>query len=218
MLTILVWKWGRKYEASHVNALASLVARFYDRPHEFCCVTNDPAGLDPSIRAIPDPEDFAELRSPHGASFPSCYRRLRMFEPDAAERFGERFVCLDIDMVPVADLAPLWDRPEPFVGYRDPLHPRQLCGSMLLMTAGAMPVVWEGFNPVRSPALARAAGFRGSDQAWLSFCARGCPTWGPEDGVVSYRRDVAPSGSPPIGARMVVFHGSPKPWGAGVIL
>ena len=211
VLTVLCWKWGSKYAPEHVNALRRQVARFYARPHRFVCCTNDARGLDADITVVPDPEDFAALRSPHGAAFPACYRRLRIFAPDAAALFGERFVCLDIDMVLVADVAPLWDRAEPFVAYRDPLHPTQICGSMMLLTAGALPVVWDGFNPTRSPSLARAAGFRGSDQAWISFCARGAPTWGPEDGVYSYRKDVAGKGLP-AGALVIVYHGSPKPW------
>jgi len=216
VLTVITYLWStggrRKYNAAHVNALARQVARHYARPHRFVCVTNDAAGIDPAIGVMPDIEDFASLRSPHGAAFPACYRRLRLFHPDAAQWYGERFVALDLDVVLTGDVAPLWDRPEPFIAYRDPLHPTQICGSMFLLAAGALPVVWEGFNPARSPALARAAGFRGSDQAWISFCARGCPTWGPEDGVYSYRKHIALRGALPDGARVVVFHGSPKPW------
>lgn len=214
VLTVLCWKWGTRYRSEHVNALRQQVARYYARPHQFACVTNDAAGLDGDVAVIPDPEDFAALRSPHGAAFPACYRRLRMFADDAATRFGERFVCLDVDLVLVGDVAPLWDRPEDFVGYRDPLYPRQLNGSMLLLRAGTRPDVWRRFDPAKSPAIARAAGYRGSDQSWLSYCLAGVPTWGPETGVYSYRKDVARNGLP-ADARVVVFHGNPKPWDAG---
>ena len=211
MITVLTWMWDTRYSAAHVNALRRQVARHYARPHRFACVTNQPQGLD--CETIPDREAFAGLTSPHGAQFSSCYRRLDMFAPDAAERYGERFICLDLDMIIVADVAPLWDRLEDCVLLRDPLYPTQVNGSMLLLSAGSRPRVWTEFDPARSPDVARARGFRGSDQAWLSHCLPSEPRWGPEDGVLSYRKHIIPrGGSLPAGARIVSFHGKQKPW------
>lgn len=143
---------------------------------------------------------------------PSCYRRLRLFHPDARSWLGERVVALDLDVVLVDDVAPLWDRDEDVVLYRDPLRPGQANGSMVLHRTGTRPQVWERFNPRTSPAKARRAGFRGSDQAWLSFCLPDAPRWDESDGVFSYRRHIAETGGLPVGARAVTFHGRPKPW------
>lgn len=213
MLNVICWKWGGRYAAAHVNSLQRQVARFYRGPHTFRCVTNQPDGIE--CETVPDLEDFANLRSPHGGAFPSCYRRLRLFHPDAAKWYGERFVSLDIDWTIHADVTPLWDRPEPFVALRDPYHggKGQYCGAMLLLTAGARPEVWERFDPRGSPQAATLAGFKGSDQAWISHMAPGAPTWSTADGVYSYRVNCL-SGLPS-DARMVNFHGHFKPWTCG---
>lgn len=221
MLTVVTWKWrapaGRQgFTALHVNRLGANVRAHYRRPHRFVCVTDDAAGIAPGIDVLPDWGDWADVASPHGTAAPACYRRLRAFHPDAAQWFGERFVCLDLDWVAVGELAPLWDRPDDFVIYRDPLYPRQYNGSMLLLRAGARPEVWTEFNPRISRRLAIEDRKRGSDQGWISFRLPGEPTWGPEDGVLSYRADIAKNGgSLPAGATAVVFHGSPKPWDPG---
>jgi hypothetical protein len=219
MLTIVTWKWHRPgyrsvFTAEHVNAMARMVARHYPDPHRVLCVTEDPRGIDRSIEVIQDDKDFADIPSPHGGMNPACYRRLRMYRPDIAKWFGDRFVSLDLDTVATADLRPLWNRHEDIVLYRDPLYPTQYNGSMTLMSAGARPDVWTSFDPNRSPQIARGAGFRGSDQAWVSLRLPGEATWGPEHGVYSFRRDIEPAGGKlPANARLIVAHGVHDPWG-----
>lgn len=213
MLNVITFLWGTKYNASHVNRLARLVRTYYPAPHRFLCITDDPRGIECETR--PGFGDFIGVPSPHGPAFPACYRRLRLFHPDAAQWFGDRFVSLDLDWTIHADLRPLWGRPEPFVALRDPLygHRGQYCGAMLMLTAGAMPQVWERFRPDGGPRVARARGFRGSDQAWISYAAPGAPTWTTADGVYSYKVDCRKG--LPAGARMVNFHGQSKPWTCG---
>lgn len=221
MISVVTWLWSRPgyrstFTAEHVNRLAATVSLHYRRPHRFICVTDSPVGLAASVEFLPAWNDWADVPSPHGAANPACYRRLRAFHPDIGTHFGERFVCLDIDTVAVADLVPLWDRPEDFVIYDDPLYPgRQYCGAMLLMSAGARPQVWTDFDPKTSPRQALKAGKRGSDQAWISYRIPGEATWGPADGVYSYRRHIQRHGGRlPAGARLTVWHGAHDPWGA----
>lgn len=217
MLTVVCYFWRRPggvYTPAHVDALARNVAKHYARPHRFLVVTNEPGPFAPGVEVVPDRAAFADLRSPEGMGMPSCFRRLELWAPDAAERFGERIVLLDLDWLAVDDVAPLWDRPEPVVLYRDPLRPRQANGSMVLLSTGAAPHVWSEFDPARSPKIARDAGFRGSDQAWLSWSLPDAPRWDTSDGVYSFRRHV-PDGALPSDARAVVFHGRPKPWDRG---
>lgn len=222
MLTILTWKWDRPgyrstFTGAHVNALARMVAKHYPAPHRVLCVTNNAKGIDPAITVVPDMAHYEDLPSPHGAQHPTCYRRLLAFHPDAAEWFGERFVSIDIDTVITGDMRPVWDRDEDFVGYRDPYYGSrgQYCGAMFLLRAGSRPKVWTDFNPKTSRALAAHAGFRGSDQAWISYCLRGAPAWSTADGVYSYRVDIVKGNRPlPSDARMVVFHGEHDPWDA----
>jgi len=207
MISVVVWRWGHKYSAESVNTLFRMVRRWYG-PHRSICVTNDAAGIDADIEIIADREDFSNVPNPSGPQFPSCYRRLRLFD---GSDFGERVVSLDLDAVVVDDLRPLWDRPETVVAWEDPLYPRQVNGSMLLLNAGAHPEVWAEFNPRISPAAAKTAGFRGSDQAWISYLMTESARWTRADGVYSFRQ----ARELPANARIVFFHGGTKPWDIG---
>lgn len=218
MISVVVWKWAAprgfpcSYTAEHVNRLAAAVRRHYQAPHRFICVTDDARGLDSGVGYLRDWRDHADVPSPHGGGNPSCYRRLRAFHPDAGQWFGERFVVLDLDWVAVGDLVPLWERSDDFVIYRDPLWPGQYNGSMFMLRAGARPEVWTDFSPNISRRLAIEAKKKGSDQGWISYRLPGEATWGPEDGVHSYKFGVKAGAPLPAGARVVVFHGRPKPW------
>jgi hypothetical protein len=220
MLSVVTFKWKpaagyrSTFTAEAVNTMSRMVARHYPSPHRFICVTDDAAGLAPGVEAIPLWKDFATIPSPHGGHNPSCYRRLRVFDPAIAEQLGPRFVCVDLDTVITGNLAPLWDRPEEFViwGETDPRS--WYNGSMFLLSAGARPQVFRAFDPKTSPQRAKAAGKFGSDQGWISYClGPGEPTWSRKDGVYSYRVHLKPNGGRlPAGARMVMFHGHVDPW------
>lgn len=215
---IVCWRWTpadgyHAYGPETVNTLRRMVARHYRHPHRFICVTDDPTGLDPKVDVVPIWSDFADLPNPHGPRFPGCYRRLRAFSSEIAEVFGPRFVSIDLDCVIVDDLTPLWDRPEPFVIWSD-THPRcRYNGSMFLLSSGSRRQVWEQFDPQTSPAATLADGqCNGSDQGWVSYClGTGEATWSAADGVYSFKNEVK-RGELPTNARIVLFHGSMKPW------
>lgn len=220
MISVVCWRWTPRtgyrsaFGPETVNALRRMVARHYPHPHRFICVTDSPAGIDRDVEVLPDFGDFAGLTSPHGAKNPSCYRRLRMFHPDAAQWFGERFVWLDLDTVITGDVTSLWQRPEAIVLWGDTNPTTFYNGSMGLMTAGARPQVWTDFDPVVSPMRAKAAGQFGSDQGWISHClGRGEAMWTTADGVYSFRVHMKQRAATlPANARIVMFHGSTDPW------
>lgn len=220
MLRIVTWRWKppegyrSKFGPETVNILASMIERHYPKRHQVICVTDDPAGIDGSIKVLPIGDLYANLPSPHGHGQPSCYRRLRMFSADAKKEFGPRFVSIDLDVIITGDLRPVWDRPEDFVMWGNTNPQTTYNGSMVMMRAGARRQVWEDFDPASSPAMAKAAGQFGSDQAWISYkLGPGEARWGKEDGVLSYRNDILPRGGGlPHSARVVFFHGRFDPW------
>lgn len=222
MLSVVCWKWKpplgyrSKFGPETVNTLARMVARHYARPHRFICVTDDAAGIDPSIEIVPLWNDHASVPSPCGARQPSCYRRLKAFSKEAATVFGQRFVSLDLDCVITGDLVPLWDRDEDFVIWGDTSPKTPYNGSMFLLRTGARAQVWEKFDPKTSPAKGRALGYFGSDQAWIGACLGPHEAkWSITDGVYSYRNHVQPnSGTLADNARIVMFHGKVDPWSA----
>lgn len=218
---VVCWKWRppaayrSKFGAEQVNVLRAMVERHFKIPHDFICVTDDPAGIDPRVKIVKLWDDYASVPSPHGDANPSCYRRLKAFSPAIRDLFGERFVSVDLDCVIVGDVTPLWWRPDvEFIMWAGTTGGNPYNGSMWMLDAGARPQVWHDFDPVESPRKARQSNFYGSDQAWIGFClGRAEKTWKKKDGVLSYRRDIIPNrGRLPEGARIIFFHGSIDPW------
>lgn len=231
MLEIVCWKWHTPgyrstFNAAAVNTLRAMVARNLSLPHTFTCVTDDAAGIDSRVRVVPLWNDYASVPNPSNAQNPSCYRRLKMFAPNAGEIFvGERVVSMDLDVCITGDLTPLFDRPDDFVIWGgqsvEPRFRRNSApyswynGSLMMLRIGSRPQVWLEFDPRSSPRRAHAANCRGSDQGWIAFClGKNEKVWGVSDGVFSYRNHVIAehAGRLPRGARFVAFHGRHDPW------
>lgn len=221
MLTVITFKWNSpvyrvRYDANHVNVLEAMVRRHYDGDLRFICVTDDPVGV--HGETFPLWQDCGELFNASGRHLPSCYRRLKLFDPATQAALGikrgERLVSIDLDVMACGPLNPLWDREEPFVGWavRGSYHPRVFNGSMWLLQAGREAQVWRLFDPDKSPAEAHASRYLGSDQSWISYRLKGRAGWTAADGVYSYPLSLAGSDELPANARMVIFHGQRKPW------
>lgn len=219
--SIVTWKWKSKqgyrsqFGPETVNILRQMVKRNYNKPHRFICVTDDPRGIDSDIEIVPLWDEWGDIPNPHGQLNPSCYRRLKIFSPEAKSMFGERFVSMDLDTVILGDMSPIWDRPEDIVLWGDTSPGTFYNGSMVMMTAGCRPDVWNDFDPIKSPMLAKAAGQFGSDQGVISHkLGPNEAKWSRLDGVYSFRIHVRNRRNvqPPDGARIVMFHGHIDPW------
>lgn len=211
-LTVMTWFWkqphGRaSYTADHVNIWAHMVRRNLNLPHSIACVTAHPEGLEPWIDVIQPPGDFESIMIPTwGPDKPQCLRRIALFRKDAGEIFGERFVSMDMDCVISGSLDPLFDIDADFKMFRGTHRSRPYNGSMLMMTAGARPQVYDSFT--HNEAVKAGRRFMGSDQAWISHVlGAGEPTWGVEDGIHAYGSS-GNKGDP----RIMFFFGNPKPW------
>jgi hypothetical protein len=228
VISFVCWLWNgtglgdRPYKPSHVNTLQRAVARHMSRPHRFVCVADSAEGFSPNVEVFltpPAAKAIGELRSPEGGRFPSCYRRLWNFSPDATA-LGDKLFCVDIDWVPVRDLGPLFDRTEDFVGwrpYRDWGQKLRFGGGSYLIRAGKRPEVWAQFRGADSINKARRAGFRGSDQAWISYMLGAKEKYyGRDAGIYSIRDMKGKEEELPADARMVHFNGPTKPWSSNL--
>ena len=214
MITVLTWLWRQprcrtNYTAHHVNVWADMVRRNLSMPHRIACVTDIPEGIDPSIEIIAPPGDFVGVETPTWCNAkPNCFRRLAMFRRDAAKIFGRRFVSMDLDCVIGGPLDPLFSRKEDLVLFNGTSPKRPYNGSMMLMTAGCRPQVYEKFNPQD----AAEAGFRflGSDQAWLAYTLGwGEATFTEADGATFWPQWQPKKKTVP---RVLFFPGKLKPW------
>lgn len=228
MLSIVTWLWdepgSRKYLPEHVNVQQRMFARTLTVPHRFICVADDAKGFAPEVEVVRTPAvalEAGRLRSPEGPRFPSCYRRLWTFSEEARTVFGERVFLTDIDIVLTGDIAPLVERDEDFVGWR-PIarwgkRNDRIGGGMYLLRTGSRARVWADFDGKKSIAVARAQGFRGSDQAWLSYCLSQEPVFPHNCGLYSIR-DLHDGRDPlPADARLIQFNGPQhKPWNSRI--
>lgn len=210
----------RFFKPEHVIKLAERVRAVLPIPHRFVCISDEVPTESNGVTWIQTPPaalEMSRLRSPEGNRFPSCYRRLWAQSEEAAQVLSERVLLIDIDLIPVRDWSPLVNRSEPFVGwhpYRDWGRRMRIGGGIYLFTPGANVKVWTDFytRPHSAIAEARAAGFRGSDQAWLSYKLAGkVPVYGRDAGIYSIR-DLGSSHDLPADARLVQFNGPQKPW------
>lgn len=229
MLHVISWKWkpGKEgytrlrvpYGADHANivlAPGGMIDRHLKQPHRRICITDDASGLD--CETFPLWDDCSDLTNASGDKLPSCYRRLKLFDPDTLEALGiadgDRVVSVDLDMVFTESLDHLFDRDDDFTGWAvtGAVHPKVFNGSMWMFRAGACAEVWHSFDPETSPAIASKAGYRGSDQAWMSYLLAGkYEGWSQADGVYSAPREIR-RGTPPANMCVAVFHGPHKPW------
>ena len=211
-IQIQTWWWAQPggrttYTKEHVLTWRDMVRRHLNIPHTFACVTDLVDELD-GIKIIAPPRDFENIRIPTwGEKMPQCLRRIAMFRPDAADVFGaSRFVNMDLDCVISDSLDPLFDRDEDFVMYRGTHMSRPYNGSMLMMTAGARPHVYEQFTP--EGAVKAGQMYLGSDQAWISHVlGPGEAVWDAKDGVHAWNSRLN------VGKPRITFFLQPeKPW------
>ena len=209
-LQVVLWKWTdpRKrhilfdYSAESVNRKKHELQKHLSMPHDIVCVTDDPTGIDSSIRIVPLWDEGRDLGR--------CWCRLRAFAPDMADVLGKRFVWIDLDSVITGPMDPLFERSEDIVLYRsNSVVGTPYNGSMLLMTAGTRPQVWTAFGPDAPEIVAREE-LTGSDQAWFAHVlGANEAVWSREDGVMHFVNDCIPD--LPGHSRIVFFPGVQKP-------
>ena len=223
MINFVFWKWNQPgyrdtYTAEHANIMANMLSRNLTIPHRIILVTDDPAGCE--METFPLWDDHSKLKNASGAHLPSCYRRLRLFDPAIQKQMGiepgARICSVDLDTCVIQKCDNLFTRKEKFVGWgvRGTYHQRVFNGSMWVFNAGEFEDIWKAFNPLTSPRLAFQNGFMGSDQGWISYnLARrtDCASWG-WPVVASFPREIYRIKKLDVHNLIVFFHGRNKPW------
>lgn len=223
MITLVLWKWHQQgyrdtYTMEHANLMANMLQRNLTIPHRILLVTDDPAGAE--METFPLWDDFKNLKNASGAHLPSCYRRLKLFDPETQTAMGiekgSRIASIDLDACVIQNCDKLFTRKEKWVGWgvRGTYHQRVFNGSMWMFTAGEFVDLWKSFDPVRSPRAALQGGFMGSDQGWLSYnLARrpDCAGWSWPH-VASFPREIYRLKRIDVNNCIVFFHGRNKPW------
>jgi len=195
-----------------------MVNRHYHGDKRLICITDDPKHI--TIETYPLWKDHSTIPNPSGGHLPSCYRRLKIFSSSQQERMGilpgDRIVSMDLDVVILKEITPMFEKDFPFVGWKrvssNPAKPAGYNGSIFMFTAGMFDYLWDTFDPVESPRRTRRAKQFGSDQGWISLHLDGRgPGWTQASGMYSYSSDIY-GRSLQGNARIVSFNGKHKPW------
>lgn len=224
LLQIVLWKWEQPgarsvYTAEHVDIMASMLRRYLgSTPHRIVCVTDNDSGIHECETAALWP-DCNDLPNASGRHLPSCYRRLKLYDratqQDIGIDKGDRIMGIDLDSLITGDLRPVIATQGRFVGWHLPNRDGKLVfnGSLQMFTAGDLQHVWSDFNPAKSPKEAASAGFKGSDQAWISYkmCDQEGSVGLRDPWVCSYPLQCRIGGLKK-DTRIIFFHGSQKPW------
>jgi len=201
--------------AEYVNVLFDMVRRNLPDSFEgrFVCFTDDARGLDEGIETRPVPGDLE-----------GWHNKLYLFKPGVFKD-GERVMFLDLDTLITGPLDDVVKYEGDFSTLRDFYRPEGLGPAVMLWRGGYGTEIWREFVYAGKPHLARG------DQEWLENYFRShqdaryphVVNWTPPQpeilqdifpGVfVSFKAHCRPN--PPRSARVVCFHGEPRPHNAG---
>lgn len=216
---IICMKWGTLYSADYVNVLYSACRKNMSAPFRFVCFTDVATGLDPaievqSIPALPlQPQDW----------FSGAWPKLAVFGNDLHGIDG-RCLFIDLDSVICGPLDPFFELPGRLLVLDggDNWHPRSdgsaaplVATGVFAFTAGTLGHILSEF--ARDP-IAHVQQYR-LEQAFVGAMVPDVGFW-PRPWVQSFKRHLRqppivdrllPPKSPPPEARIVAFHGEPRP-------
>lgn len=213
-VTVLCMKWGEKFGADYVNRLYGMVARRLARPFRFVCLTDDARGIRPEAVTAPIPA-LPPIAQPKERG----WRKIASFSPELAGLVGETVLFLDLDVVVMGPLDPLFEHPGAFPLIRDWYHPVRRVGnsSVYRYRPAERHALFEAFCQDADAIVGRIR----NEQEFLSeyLEARGELGFWPKAWCQSYRVSCLPfwparawtTPRAPKDCRVLVFHGAPKP-------
>lgn len=194
-IEIVCWKWNNGlhpkkkmvFGPDHVNTLASMLSRNVHRKYRLTCITDEPEGIDSSVRVLPIWDDYRDKGG--------CFLRLKAFASEMKTLIGDRIVSIDLDTVIVSDITELITRKEDFAVWGGENRAAPYCGSFWIMTAGSRAEVWTGFNGAVYQPTASGKYKRGTDQARISDALYPNEKMlGKADGIYNFEQDLRISG------------------------
>lgn len=205
----------------------NMIARNLTLPHEFVCIigTMDQAGM-VDLDAL-----AAELRREGIRPVPldkskhvpgTVFVRLMLRRPDIGGILGPRIFMTDLDVVIVANIDSIVDRPEDSVWWRNPNYEpggrrAYIQSSVQLFDAGARSFLYTEFDPQITPTWVNRR-FGAAEQAWFAERLKWQDEafWTEDDGIYGAMRlgdsaDGAGKELPP-NAKIISCPGQRAPW------
>lgn len=211
---VLCMKWGSLYPAEYVNVLFGACRRHISGDFRFVCLTNEAEGIAPGVEVYPIPDIGLEHRHFYHGAWP----KIAVFLEELHGLSG-RCLFIDLDTVVLGSLDPLFEIEGPLVAidnapWTRELEPRTM-SSVFAFDSGCLGHVVTGLQADRDALIAK----HDIEQAYLHHAVEGIRYW-PKEWVVSFKYHIRrpllidrflPPAAPPAGARLLIFHGRPRP-------
>jgi len=203
-------KWGTAYGAHYVNKLYSMVEKNLTLPYNFICITDDPEGIRPEVKTYPIPE----IKIPQKNDV-SPWRKLLMFSKKIGDIKG-KVLFLDLDIVIIDNIDCFFEYSNDFCIIENWTQKGRGIGnsSVYAFEFGKYNFVLSEFLENMDSILNKYD----NEQIYLSKRIPVVKFW-PETWCKSFKVHCLPGGlknlffTPkiPEGAKIIVFHGNPKP-------
>lgn len=215
-VNVICMKWGHLYGPHYVNRLYRMTKRNLGRQFRFVCFTDDNRGLRDEVETLPLPD--IRVDQPHQDL---AWRKLSVFQAGLGGLAGTTLF-LDLDIVITDSLDPFFEFPGEFCIIHNWTHPHRIVGnsSVFRFEIGAHQDVLRQY--LEKPTQHWVDLYR-NEQTFLShMLGPERLTYWPSEWCVSFKKHCLPGGpfglwnwfrtaGLPHGARIVAFHGSPKP-------
>ncbi|PZQ99875.1 MAG: glycosyltransferase [Cereibacter sphaeroides] len=216
---VLCMKWGTLYPADYVNVLYNACRKNLTGDFRFLCLTDDATGFVDGIEHRPIPD----LNLTPGMRKSGQWQKIALYLPDLYG-FTGRALFTDLDMVICGSLDAMFEQPSAFIttdmgtDWRpNPTgHGTVEAGTCLFaFNLGQEQQILDNFLTDKQAAVDQYT----IEQAWVGAQASSMDYW-PRGWVVSFKRHLRqpigldlfrPPHRPPPGAKVVAFHGEPRP-------
>lgn len=209
-VNVICMKWGTKYSAVDVNILHSMVKRHLTIPYRFVCLTDDITGINSEIECF----DLPEISVPVEKDV-SPWRKLGMFSKNIGDLRGKALF-LDLDIIIIENIDCFFTFSDKFTIIENWTQKGKNIGnsSVYCFTIGAHSDVLEYYNDNISEVTNKYS----NEQIYLSLKINDIEFW-PASWCKSFKRHCIPpyiiryfkAPSLPEKAKIIVFHGNPKP-------
>ena len=218
-IVIVTMKWGTLFGPDYVNVLYRACKSASSIPFDFVCFTDDPSGLDADIAVKTLPE--IGLREEEWYQT-GVWPKLALYKKNLQGLKG-RCLFIDLDMIVLRDLDDFLSHPAAFisidVGERwRPYAPRtnsEVGTGIFAFNIGQEAQILDAFLADREAAKVKF----NNEQSFVEEYAKSMHFW-PEGWVISFKRWLRrplgvdlflPPKKPPEYAKIVAFHGDPRP-------
>lgn len=207
---VICMKWGTKYNANDVNTLYSMVSRHLTLPYRFVCLTDDKNGIRPEVECFDMPEIYVPQKNDV-----SPWRKLGMFSSKIADLEGKALF-LDLDIVILDNIDSFFTFSNKFTIIENWTQKGRGIGnsSVYCFTIGNHVDVIDYYKENTDEIVKKYS----NEQIYLSRKIGDIDYW-PEEWCKSFKKHCIPPyiiryfKTPllPKGAKIIVFHGNPKP-------